>query len=1498
MDDEYIDYSCSTPLERLSRDVETLLRQWHIIFSDRHVSFKKSNTHTSTAASLSSVKKTPGREKLHLNRTPPRTSRARPYASSPVRSPLRKMQSNSNDNFHTPPRNSKDLYALEDAKNNLNEGVKLIRSGKVMFTTTPANSTLQKDRITVELDLCLWDGPGPGSDTTSNKKINANDADDDVVMNNASNLSLSLRSNCKDPFPKFNVLSNLSSLFSIGQHITLSPSSPSDIHKLIMATIEALKSANHSGQGNGGNIHLSVSEAFMNLGKNSSNIENDVALHTAALDSLSGMLQMALNIATASCDTRIPAFGIWGSYKPNGQNRTVANHNLGEETLVQSVMEVPNWINGGDLFNVASESSVCSMFRKHIEGMNMEVDDNSDNEKEFSDEDGSDDSSTNSPRQVSSPARNRGGTLNIPKPQSPTRNSNSRKHREKGLYLPAFVSGKCHPGGSFLSTGAEFEIHVVPPGVSYPLHCTTLNSFGQLLLQHCPPLSNKKRSLKVNKKFSRSSKAIREEKQGLRQQSALGKVVVSGARHKYTWSKIFQFQKDVISDQDDLLLASPFSRRYQVAWGDFNMMTYGLTWRNSAANQMSHHDFPDRGGLHADGVDVAVSSIEQYRQECRLNVLKIFYKSFSGAKSKRARKGILSRKKMEPLWGPFEDPINLVSVDVTWSCKNDFENPLLTLPLRIRSQHGLSSEDVLEMENTILSTVFNPLSVASSDFRVGTTFDANVASTTLSASNRCLLASFIRACSLDQSYLMGHLTNSSILEELHERDELDLVADEIMNEGNVSPMTRKLVEAMEWAGMADEIDDDAAINENRMQDIVEQLHVACAEMGQLPSPPEEMFHDSRCESREDESFRTSMAHASRPGRFLSILFTSMSGLQTPSSMAALWIAFTSDLRLRWERKDKLHNLGHIPGVDGEDVDELNGKGISQGRENGPLNKNVSNGIGSKAKNAAFIHSTENEPNLNDCIINQKLHVFNIGVETMISTEMKRIERENAENDKLTAVFSDDTDLDLKSGGQAPPQSIENDRNAGLDSSSDFKSTIAGEDDFFDAVGTIYNEDATMRDLDMSNDASFATETGLNMGLRRGARCPVHSASLSKSKGQLFAPYVQRDTPLTDDLIIERRKMFSRKGTDNSTIHSRIEAAHRLQKKKLVRYVFCAPTCSTILFRVFFVTEKLILSQSDMSSFKSANPGAVFQDFISWYGNPENPLHQYEEEQLYVESTSVHGLISPTKTVEDEAFEALYILDATRKFWCDCWDESTSECAEDQKPLFDAFSTVEMLLLWFESIHPAILINQILGVNIAMANFVLQTSATSLDLRPVNNALLHLESKTSDALLLLNKDVIKSMSNPINASNANTVEPFAYVSPETIMACESVVTTIGDVEILLSRATSLSTKLNNDKEMVQMILEAPEGRILEIPSCDSRSGILDQIYSQQRRNGGNDYEDVRDLPFPSVREYTIRNRDDQHPCQLTTCIGGTFGLEDGGANSTKGGLVLALKKCSK
>ena len=50
--------------------------------------------------------------------------------------------------------------------------------------------------------------------------------------------------------------------------------------------------------------------------------------------------------------------------------------------------------------------------------------------------------------------------------------------------------GYCHWGQGILAKGVTFVIHVVPAGIEYPIHCTTLNNLGRLLLQHSPPPSS------------------------------------------------------------------------------------------------------------------------------------------------------------------------------------------------------------------------------------------------------------------------------------------------------------------------------------------------------------------------------------------------------------------------------------------------------------------------------------------------------------------------------------------------------------------------------------------------------------------------------------------------------------------------------------------------------------------------------------------------------------------------------------------------------------------------------------------------------------------------------------------------------------------------------------------------------------------------------------------------------------------------------------------------
>lgn len=99
-----------------------------------------------------------------------------------------------------------------------------------------------------------------------------------------------------------------------------------------------------------------------------------------------------------------------------------------------------------------------------------------------------------------------------------------------------------------------------------------------------------------------------------------------------------------------------------------------------------------------------------------------------------------------------------------------------------------------------------------------------------------------------------------------------------------------------------------------------------------------------------------------------------------------------------------------------------------------------------------------------------------------------------------------------------------------------------------------------------------------------------------------------------------------------SIQSRIGLSQRLQKPKLL---------------------------SDMSAFKAANPGAVFEDFVTWYGNPENPLSE-EVNGETARRAFERRLKLPSDEAKQvalkEASEAIQILMSLRTFWSDTWDE--------------------------------------------------------------------------------------------------------------------------------------------------------------------------------------------------------------------------------------------------
>ena len=110
-----------------------------------------------------------------------------------------------------------------------------------------------------------------------------------------------------------------------------------------------------------------------------------------------------------------------------------------------------------------------------------------------------------------------------------------------------------------------------------------------------------------------------------------------------------------------------------------------------------------------------------------------------------------------------------------------------------------------------------------------------------------------------------------------------------------------------------------------------------------------------------------------------------------------------------------------------------------------------------------------------------------------------------------------------------------------------------------------------------------------------------------------------------------------------------------------------------LFRRYTILGKLSLQEridyisriqqpkllSDMQSFKAANAGACFQDFVAWY-----QIEPFDVQCLRNSTTSSNNI-----SALDAATEAAQVLTATRKMWMGCWESSKAVPADCQQPLF-------------------------------------------------------------------------------------------------------------------------------------------------------------------------------------------------------------------------------------
>jgi Rab3 GTPase-activating protein catalytic subunit len=472
------------------------------------------------------------------------------------------------------------------------------------------------------------------------------------------------------------------------------------------------------------------------------------------------------------------------------------------------------------------------------------------------------------------------------------------------------------------------------------------------------------------------------------------------------------------------------------------------------------------------------SPIEMYRERCQQHALLIL---------RRASSPLVYRP--EPMWGPSEgNPLVSLSASVTWGVIAVQEDTsiipptLLKLPLRIRSSNFASTpSELLDVEYALQSAALNPIGMGVVEregghhefgpqepiFLANAEFDIDAPCATLSANTRCVLAALLRCGSLGSDTLPGHLTKRNIIVQMAgDSTGAETNTEEVLHKSlslaKIGPVTKRIIDALEWGDIkmdVSEADFDRATNE-ALQRIQSTTY---------PAPPAEVFSIGNSKLHSKNHQLQSQSKGSPPGRLLSILFAHMARLRTPPSMMRLWLSFVEELRTRWDNNESLPNLGIVPGLDsaGDAAKPRSG-----------LQKVDTRVLGHRASHAAFVNSSEPDPDRDHCIINQMLQVYNICIECKMSMESL--------HDKRNSTHDGEINDSMESGGTL----------SGNHSSED-------DDEFFDpddeVIFSYGSPDTKQKNSDIERMLLQATITAPSHN-RIGARCPVPDALPLGSSG--------------------------------------------------------------------------------------------------------------------------------------------------------------------------------------------------------------------------------------------------------------------------------------------------------------------------------------------------------------------------------------------------------------
>ncbi|KAK1284715.1 hypothetical protein QJS10_CPB21g01372 [Acorus calamus] len=172
--------------------------------------------------------------------------------------------------------------------------------------------------------------------------------------------------------------------------------------------------------------------------------------------------------------------------------------------------------------------------------------------------------------------------------------------------------------------------------------------------------------------------------------------------------------------------------------------------------------------------------------------------------------------------------------------------------------------------------------------------------------------------------------------------------------------------------------------------------------------------------------------------------------------------------------------------------------------------------------------------------------------------------------------------------------------------------------------------------------------------RRGSAGIVQSTMLLRSPQKMHAPYTQDAPLMTEDMHEERLRAAETFGD---------------------------------AFSFSGQLEKDILS-SDMSAFKAANPGAVFEDFIRWHSPGD-----WESEETSKNGSFIDDKFGAQNTKWPPSGRLSQRMSEQGNSWRKIWNDSPALAVFEQKPLLDPNKEGEKILHYLETLKPHQLIEQ-------------------------------------------------------------------------------------------------------------------------------------------------------------------------------------------------------------